>query len=63
MMNRKFFKALAFAIGTEAMLLGAISFLEHAPSSWLRALEAFLYLAASIGALTWCFYEYFGDKK
>lgn len=62
-MNRRFFKALAFAIGTEAMLLGVISFLEHAPSSWLRALEAFLYLIASIGALTWCFYEYFGDKR
>lgn len=62
-MNRRFFKALAFAIGAEAMLLGAISFLEHAPSSWMRALEASLYLIASIGALTWCFYEYFGDKK
>lgn len=62
-MNRRFFKALAFAIAAEAMLLGVLTFLEHAPSSWMRALEAFLYLAASIGALTWCFYEYFGDKK
>lgn len=62
-MSRRFFKALAFAIGAEAMLLGVLTFLEHTPSSWMRALEAFLYLVASIGALTWCFYEYFGDKK
>lgn len=63
MNRRRFSKALAFAIGIEAMLLGCLFALQSAWANVLQVLEALLYLIGSLAALTWCFYEWNGDEK
>nr|DAZ39034.1 MAG TPA: hypothetical protein [Caudoviricetes sp.] len=62
-MSSRFYKALALAIGFEAMLVGSLLCIGSHASTILKAVEAVMYLIGSIAGLTWCFYEWGADER
>lgn len=61
-MSSRFYKALALAIGFEAMLVGSMLCLGSRAEIF-KVIEALLYLIGSIAGLTWCFYEWGADER
>ena len=62
-MSSRFYKALALAIGVEAMLVGSMLCLGNRAETIFKVIEALLYVFGSIAGLTWCFYVWGADER